>query len=48
MNLNVLHRRLMQDVLEIEITDLRMWALAWAEDIVRRTIADTYEEDESF
>ena len=28
-----------------EITDLRMWALAWAEDIARRAIADIYEED---
>ncbi|HLK73431.1 MAG TPA: nucleotidyl transferase AbiEii/AbiGii toxin family protein [Streptosporangiaceae bacterium] len=28
-----------------EITELRMWALAWAEDIVRRIIADAYEED---
>ena len=31
-----------------EITDLRLWALAWAEDILRRTIADAYEEDEPF
>ena len=29
-----------------EITDLRMWALAWADDINRRTDAATYEEDD--
>lgn len=29
-----------------EITDLRMWARAWADDIVRRINAETYEEDD--
>lgn len=60
MNLSVLHRRLMQDVLEIgndqafaeyglsaeQITDLRRWAQAWADDIRRRINAETYEDDE--
>jgi hypothetical protein len=29
-----------------QITDLRTWAQAWASDILRRTNAETYEEDE--
>jgi hypothetical protein len=29
-----------------EITDLRMWALAWADDINRRIYAETFEEDD--
>jgi hypothetical protein len=29
-----------------EITDLRVWAVAWADDILRRTYPETYEEDD--
>jgi hypothetical protein len=29
-----------------QITDLRRWAQAWASDILRRTNAETYEEDD--
>jgi len=29
-----------------QITDLRRWAQAWADDILRRTSAETYEEDD--
>jgi predicted nucleotidyltransferase component of viral defense system len=29
-----------------EITDLRMWALAWAEDIARRSSVQNYEEND--
>jgi hypothetical protein len=29
-----------------EITDLRRWALAWADDILRRTSGEIYEEDD--
>ena len=28
-----------------QITDLRMWAQAWADDILRRTNVETYEDD---
>jgi hypothetical protein len=29
-----------------QITDLRRWAQAWADDILRRINAETYEDDE--
>jgi hypothetical protein len=55
-NLNALHRRLMQDVLEIgnseyglsaeRISDVRMWAQAWADDINQRIYRDTLDEDD--
>jgi Nucleotidyl transferase AbiEii toxin, Type IV TA system len=30
----------------VQITDLRRWALEWSDDILRRTNAETYEEDD--
>ena len=49
MNLNDLHRRLLQDVLEIGNAFPFVWAQAWADDINRRLFTETYVdgEDES-
>ncbi len=40
-------KRLFEYSLSVEqITDLRRWAQAWADDILRRINAETYEDDD--